>query len=195
MDRYERVERVDYKSARDIVTEVDHLSEELIIAAIRARHPADGILAEETGAQPTSSGDLAASGRGRIWIIDPIDGTINYANGIPVFCVSIALAIDAGGVGVVLDPTRDDLFAANGRRAGDPQRTPIAVSDKETLTDSRRRGLPRRSARVVARPHPSQAIGSRARGLVGAGLPTWRTFASTRSSKGGMSNGTWPRRA
>ena len=47
MERYERVERVDYKSARDVVTEVDHLSEELIIAAIRARYPDDGILAEE----------------------------------------------------------------------------------------------------------------------------------------------------
>jgi myo-inositol-1(or 4)-monophosphatase len=136
MDRYERVERVDYKSARDIVTEVDHLSEELIIAAIRARHPADGILAEESGAQPTSAGDLAASGRGRIWIIDPVDGTINYANGIPVFCVSIALAIDGRpAVGVVLDPTRDDLFAATAGGPATLNGTPIAVSDKETLTD------------------------------------------------------------
>ena len=136
MDRYERVERVDYKSARDIVTEVDHLSEELIIAAIRARHPADGILAEESGAQPTSSGDVASSGRGRIWIIDPVDGTINYANGIPVFCVSIALAIDGRpAVGVVLDPTRDDLFAATAGGPATLNGTPIAVSDKETLTD------------------------------------------------------------
>jgi len=136
MDRYERVERVDYKSARDIVTEVDHLSEELIIAAIRARHPADGILAEESGAQPTSAGDVASSGRGRIWIIDPVDGTINYANGIPFFCVSIALAIDGRpAVGVVLDPTRDDLFAATAGGPATLNGTPIAVSDKETLTD------------------------------------------------------------
>jgi len=136
MDRYERVERVDYKGARDIVTEVDHLSEELIIAAIRARHPADGILAEESGVQPTSAGDLAASGRGRVWIIDPVDGTINYANGIPVFCVSIALAIDGRpAVGVVLDPTRDDLFAATAGGPATLNGTPIAVSDKETLTD------------------------------------------------------------
>ena len=136
MDRYERVERVDYKSARDIVTEVDHLSEKLIIAAIRARYPADGILAEESGAQPTSAGDVASSGRGRIWIIDPVDGTINYANGIPVFCVSIALAIDGRpAVGVVLDPTRDDLFAATVGGPATLNGTPIAVSDKETLTD------------------------------------------------------------
>ena len=136
MERYERVERVDYKSARDIVTEVDHLSEELIIAAIRARHPADGILAEESGAQSTAAGDLAASGRGRVWIIDPVDGTINYANGIPVFCVSIALAVDGRPVvGVVVDPTRQDVFAATADGPATLNGNPIAASAKETLTD------------------------------------------------------------
>ena len=136
MDRYERVGRVDYKSARDIVTEVDHLSEELIIAAIHARHPADGILAEESGAQSTGTGHEAASGHGRVWIIDPVDGTINYANGIPVFCVSIALAVDGRpAVGVVVDPTRGDFFAATADGPATLNGTPIAVSDKETLTD------------------------------------------------------------
>jgi myo-inositol-1(or 4)-monophosphatase len=136
MDRYERVGRVDYKSARDIVTEVDHLSEELIIAAIRSRHPGDGILAEESGAHRTAAGDEAASGRGRVWIIDPIDGTINYANGIPVFCVSIGLAIDGRpAVGVVLDPTRNDLFAATADGPATLNRTPIAASTKEVMTD------------------------------------------------------------
>jgi len=155
MERYERVERVDYKSARDIVTEVDHLSEELIIAAIRARHPADGILAEESGAQSTSTGDAAASGRGRIWIIDPVDGTINYANGIPVFCVSIGLAIDGRpAVGVVLDPTRQDFFAATADGAATLNGTPITVSDKETLTDF-----------VVAASLAGRTVASRARNL------------------------------
>jgi myo-inositol-1(or 4)-monophosphatase len=136
MERYERVERVDYKSARDIVTEVDHLSEELIIAAIRARHPADGILAEESGAQSTAAGEPAASGHGRVWIIDPVDGTINYANGIPVFCVSIALAVDGRPVvGVVVDPTRQDVFAATADGPATLNGNPIAASAKETLTD------------------------------------------------------------
>ena len=94
MDRYERVERVDYKSARDVVTEVDHLSEELIIAAIRARFPDDGILAEESGEHVAVAGEAPSSGQGRTWIVDPVDGTINYANGIPFFCVSIGLAVD-----------------------------------------------------------------------------------------------------
>ena len=155
MERYERVERVDYKSARDIVTEVDHLSEELIIAAIRARHPADGILAEESGAQATGAGDAAASGRGRVWIIDPVDGTINYANGIPVFCISIALAIDGRpAVGVVLDPTRQDFFAATADGAATLNGIPITVSDKETLTDF-----------VVSASLAGRTVASRARNL------------------------------
>jgi myo-inositol-1(or 4)-monophosphatase len=155
MERYERVERVDYKSARDIVTEVDHLSEELIIAAIRARHPADGILAEESGAQSTGAGDAAASGRGRVWIIDPVDGTINYANGIPVFCVSIGLAIDGRpAVGVVLDPTRQDFFAATADGPATLNGTRITVSDKETLTDI-----------VVAASLAGRTVAARARNL------------------------------
>ena len=67
MDRYERVERVDYKSARDVVTEVDHLSEELIIEAIQARFPGDGILAEESGEHVAVAGASPTSGQGRCW--------------------------------------------------------------------------------------------------------------------------------
>ena len=94
MDRYERLERIDYKSARDVVTEADHLSEALIIDAIRARHPGDAILAEETGEHRAVAGEAPTCGRGRVWIIDPLDGTVNYANGIPFFCVSIGLVVD-----------------------------------------------------------------------------------------------------
>ena len=136
MERYERVERVDYKSARDIVTEVDHLSEELIIAAIRERYPGDGVLAEESGSHETGDGRAPTDGVGRVWVIDPVDGTINYANGIPFFCVSIALAVDGQpSVGVVFDPTRDELFAASADRAATLDGEPIQASDKDKLTD------------------------------------------------------------
>jgi myo-inositol-1(or 4)-monophosphatase len=136
MERYERVERVDYKSARDIVTEVDHLSEDLIIAAIRERHPSDAFLAEESGAHATGDGQAPESGSGRVWIIDPVDGTINYANGIPFFCVSIGLAVDGRpSVGVVLDPTRDELFAATADGAATLNGEPITASDKDKLSD------------------------------------------------------------
>lgn len=136
MDRYERVERVDYKSARDIVTEVDHLSEELIIDAIRARFPGDGILAEESGEHRTVAGDAPSAGAGRVWIIDPIDGTINYANGIPMFCVSIGLAVDGvPAVGVVHDPTRAETFSAAADGPALLDGVAVQASDKERLTD------------------------------------------------------------
>ncbi len=113
MDRYERLERIDHKSARDVVTEADHLSEALIIDAIRAYQPGDSILAEETGEHHAVEGASPTSGRGRLWIVDPLDGTVNYANGIPFFCVSIGLVVEGRPtVGVIHDPTREGTFAA-----------------------------------------------------------------------------------
>jgi myo-inositol-1(or 4)-monophosphatase len=136
MERYERVERVDYKSARDIVTEVDHLSEELIIAGVREHSSRDGILAEESGAQAAAGGPEPTSGEGRVWIIDPVDGTINYANGIPFFCVSLALAVDGRPtVGVVLDPTRAEVFAATADGPATLNGHAIVASEKDKLTD------------------------------------------------------------
>ena len=136
MERYERVERVDYKSARDVVTEVDHLSEELIIAAIRARYPDDGILAEESGEHVAVAGEAPSSGQGRTWIVDPVDGTINYANGIPFFCVSIGLAVDGRpAVGVVHDPSRHETYAATADGPATLEGRVVVASEKDKLSD------------------------------------------------------------
>ncbi len=136
MDRYERVERISYKSARDVVTEVDHLSEELILDAIRSRFPTDGILAEESGEHHAVAGEAPLSGRGRVWIVDPLDGTINYANGIPYFCVSVALVVDGRpAVGVIRDPTRSETFAAASDGPALLDGAPVRASDKERLSD------------------------------------------------------------
>ena len=142
MDRYERLERIAHKSARDVVTEADHLSEALIIDAIQERHPGDAILAEETGEHRAIAGEAPTSGRGRLWVVDPLDGTVNYANGIPFFCVSIGLVVDGRpSVGIVHDPTRGETFAAT---AGGPallaaplgsSSHQIEASDKDKLTD------------------------------------------------------------
>jgi len=108
---YERVERIHRKSARDVVTEVDYASEKLAIGAIAGRYPNDAILAEESGHH-----ERAASGgrsSGRVWVVDPLDGTVNYANGIPYFCVSVAMVDgDTPAVGVIRDPMRGDSYAA-----------------------------------------------------------------------------------
>jgi myo-inositol-1(or 4)-monophosphatase len=143
MDRYERLERVTYKSARDVVTEADHLSEELVIRAIRGRFPGDAILAEESGSHgtgtatgPADPADGTSSATGRIWVIDPLDGTVNYANGLPVFCVSIGFVVDGRpAAGVVLDPTRAETFAAASDGPATLNGRVIHASPKEQLGD------------------------------------------------------------
>jgi myo-inositol-1(or 4)-monophosphatase len=132
MEHYERLEEIRAKGPRDVVTEVDHLCEGLVMRAIQERYPNDAFYAEEIG-------EVAATGSsksGRVWIVDPLDGTINYANGIPFFCISIALAAEGRPVaGVVYDPTRDETFA--GAIDGPPLRNgePIHVGDKDLLED------------------------------------------------------------
>jgi myo-inositol-1(or 4)-monophosphatase len=135
MDRYERIEQIDYKSARDIVTEADHESEAHVIDAIRASFPGDAILAEESGAHAGGAVAGAASS-GRLWVIDPLDGTVNYANGLPVFCVSIGFVVDARPVaGVVRDPTRDESYAATADGPATLNGHAIAASPKDKLSD------------------------------------------------------------
>ena len=135
VESYERVERIDYKSKRDVVTNADYASEHLVIDAIKARYPDDAILAEESGEH---AGVLRDDGtnNGRTWVIDPLDGTVNYANGIPFYCVSIGLVVDdAPVVGVVLDPSRDDLYTATADGPAELDGAPIRASTKETLSD------------------------------------------------------------
>ncbi len=128
IERLGRIERIEHKRPKDVVTEVDHLSEALILEAIRATFPADAILAEESGSSDGTSG--------RTWVVDPLDGTINYANGIPFFCVSVALLSDGRpAVGVIHDPVRGETFAA---RRGGPATLdgrPIRASEKPLLSD------------------------------------------------------------
>ncbi len=92
VEHYERLEHIVKKSARDVVTEADHLSEATIIATIRTAFPDDQILAEELGHSEAPAGRGPVDGSGamapvddehRIWVIDPLDGTVNYASGSP----------------------------------------------------------------------------------------------------------------
>ena len=120
-DKFGRALQVSNKGDIDLVTEADLAAERLIVERIRSYHPRHAILTEESGDVKEAGGPDA----GHKWIIDPLDGTTNYAHGYPVFCVSVALEHRGRvALGVVYDPTRDELFAAergegatlNGRR-------------------------------------------------------------------------------
>jgi myo-inositol-1(or 4)-monophosphatase len=167
VEHYERLERIVHKGPRDVVTEVDQLSEELILSSIRGLFPQDALLAEESGAHRSPEGADPTAGTGRVWIIDPLDGTVNYANGIPIFCVSIGLAIDGRpALGVVYDPVRDELFSA---LSGDGARLdgePIHHPAKEQLSDCvvslavPRRGFSARERKVRAAVRVTRVLGS-----------------------------------
>lgn len=105
--RYETRLEIGTKSAPvDLVTEVDRACEEHLLGALARLRPQDAVLAEEGGGR----GDATAAWR---WVIDPLDGTVNYAHGYPRFCVSIGVEHEgARSVGVVYDPLLDELFHA-----------------------------------------------------------------------------------
>jgi myo-inositol-1(or 4)-monophosphatase len=112
--------RITYKGAIDPVTESDLQSQELIVGLIRRSFPDHGFLAEETagegggaGPSPAATTPPASAPRPCRWIIDPLDGTVNFAHGLAAFCVSIALEVEGRlEYGVVYDPLRDELFEA-----------------------------------------------------------------------------------
>ncbi len=99
--------RISQKQVNDFVTEVDHAAEKIIIETLLTAYPGHAIWAEESGREH------GAQDSDFVWIIDPLDGTTNFIHGLPVYCVSIALAVK-GKVeqAVVYDPTRNDLFTA-----------------------------------------------------------------------------------
>ncbi len=180
VEHYERLEHIVKKSARDVVTEADHLSEAHIIEVIRRSFPTDHILAEESGHSEAKAGSGPVDGSGaaapvdvghRIWVIDPLDGTVNYASGIPHFCTSVALVV--GGVptvGAVLDPMRGDLFSAvlgHGARLGDHaiHASSGALSDGVISLALPGRGYGKRETAVRAAVRVARSMGSSALGL------------------------------
>ena len=120
--------RVSQKKANDFVTEVDHAAEQAIIETLTTAYPGHGIWAEESGREH------GAKDSEFVWIIDPLDGTTNFIHGMPVYCVSIALAVK-GKVeqAVVYDPTRNDLFTATKGRGAFLNDRRLRVSKRTEL--------------------------------------------------------------
>ena len=127
-----RDKRVEYKGRGNLVTVADRESEALIIREIRSRYPDHRILAEESGFLDHSSN---ASSTGR-WIVDPLDGTTNYAHQFPMYSVSIGFEHeDQVLCGAVYDPVRDEMFTASRDGGTFVNGEPIAVSGVSTLSE------------------------------------------------------------
>lgn len=133
---YDTEHQVGYKGVIDLVTEVDHQSEEFLLGEVRRDFPEHHIFSEESG--------IIHGNDENVWYIDPLDGTVNYAHHIPIFCVSIAYAsrVDASSplsanlsLGAVYDPMRDEMFLAERGKGAYLNGRPLRVS---SVTDLQR---------------------------------------------------------
>ena len=129
-DRFGQPHDVRFKGTIDLVTEADQAAEDLIADRLRTLCPEHDLLCEEGSVG-------AAVGAAFRWVVDPLDGTTNFAHGLPTFAVSIALE-DAGipVIGVVHDPMRDELFVARQGAGATLNGTPIHVSGVDRLISS-----------------------------------------------------------
>ena len=124
-----RERKVAYKGAVNLVTEMDLLSEKVIVSTLTRYYPNHDILAEEKGGRQGLSSFR--------WIIDPLDGTTNYTHGFPIFCVSIALEKKKELIlGVVYDPMRRELFLAKKGKGATLNGRKIHVSPTHRLSQS-----------------------------------------------------------
>ncbi len=131
---YYKPHRITFKGAIDPVTETDIQSQEMITALIRQTFPGHGLLAEETAGEGQAEPPPVVPAPAYRWIIDPLDGTVNFAHGFPAFCVSIALEAEGHlEFGVVYDPLRDELFEARKGGGAFLNSQPIRVSKTARL--------------------------------------------------------------
>jgi myo-inositol-1(or 4)-monophosphatase len=122
--------RISYKgSPTNLVTEMDRRAEAFIVERLLGAFPDHGVLGEEGGERPGPSGYR--------WLVDPLDGTTNYAHGVPVFAVSVALEYQGVvELGVGYDPTRDECFVAERGQGARLNGEPIQVSATAKLDES-----------------------------------------------------------
>ena len=127
-DGFDRGVTPQYKRQFDPVTETDHSSEAVVLSVIAEHRANDAVLAEESGGTIPD---------GRLWIVDPLDGTVNFVHGIPQIAVSVALWDgDRPLVGVIYDPLRDECFTAAAGQGAYLNQRPLSVSPVENLDRS-----------------------------------------------------------
>lgn len=128
-DRFQTEKEISFKGRANIVTDVDLEAEKAILGLVRTEYPEFGILSEES--------DPIKTGSPYTWIVDPIDGTRNFAEGIPHFCVVVALAKgNEVVVGVTYDPMKEELFTAEQGRGAFLNGSPMSVSQRQEIADS-----------------------------------------------------------
>jgi myo-inositol-1(or 4)-monophosphatase len=122
--------QVEYKNPINLVTDADRAAEQCVIDHLKTRFPDHHFLAEERGRDDEGSSPYQ-------WIIDPLDGTTNFAHGYPTYCVSIGLEYEGRCIiGVVFDPSRNELFTAIEHHGAHVNGRPIHVSDTQALDSS-----------------------------------------------------------
>jgi len=164
MRHFTRRTTFEYKGEVDLVTEADRGSEKLITERLRARWPEHDLVGEE-GARSETGADYR-------WYVDPLDGTTNFAHGYPVFCVAIALVRKDGQleVGVLYDPTRDELFSAERGQGATLNGKPMRVSAMRRLAESLlATGFPSQKRHANPNIHFYQQITLRSHGVRRAG--------------------------
>ena len=129
LDKFLRVERITFKGRGNIVTEVDMEVQEEIFGILATEFPEMKLLGEES---PGEQADC-----GYVWIVDPLDGTRNYASGIPFFSTVVGLALDGEVlVGVNYDPKRNEMFEAEKGKGAFLNQRPIEISNKKAIKDA-----------------------------------------------------------
>ena len=123
---------IESKGVQDYVTAVDRAVEDLIVDRLHAEFPGDGFLGEEGGRRAGAADDHA------LWVIDPIDGTANYARGLPLWCISVAL-VYAGEIafGLIFNPVSDEFYCAVRGQGATCNGQPIRVSAVHSPTSAR----------------------------------------------------------
>jgi myo-inositol-1(or 4)-monophosphatase len=127
--RFGQARTVTFKGQIDLVTDADHASQDAVLSFVRGEFPEDDVVAEEG-----SSGQRRG---GRLWFVDPLDGTTNYAHGVPHFCVSVGVVDEQGALaGAVYQPLLDDMYAAARGQGATLNGEKIRVSQRRPLSQS-----------------------------------------------------------
>jgi myo-inositol-1(or 4)-monophosphatase len=137
LERWRTKFTVREKARADLVTDGDHASQAAIKAHLLGRFPGHRFLGEEEAVGQPIEATRPAVGGPPVWVVDPLDGTVNYAHDVPAYCVSIGLLIEGKpAVGVIFDPRQDELFTAATGYGAFLNGQPIRVSTCPTLRDA-----------------------------------------------------------